>query len=89
VLTRDDVSRAKPDPELYSAALDCLGMDAELALAFEDSTHGVTAATEAGMRCVAVPSSLTAASDFSRAVRVLDSLAAIDPEQLWDEVDGL
>jgi HAD superfamily hydrolase (TIGR01509 family) len=88
VLTRDDVTATKPDPELYLAAVACLGVAPGDALAYEDSAHGVTAAKDAGMWCVAVPGPLTAQSDFSRADRVLRTLADIVPARLWESVDG-
>jgi len=70
----DDVERTKPAPDLYLAALDCLGVAPDEAVAVEDSGVGVEAAKVAGLFCVAVPSSLTAGHDFSRADLVLRSL---------------
>lgn len=83
VVTRDDVSRTKPDPELYLAALACLGVTAEEALAYEDSVLGVAAAKAAGLRVVAVPGPLTHGGDFSQADLMLSSLADVDPEEVW------
>jgi HAD superfamily hydrolase (TIGR01509 family) len=71
----DDVERTKPAPDLYLAALDCLGVAPDDAVAVEDSGVGVQAAKAAGLYCVAVPSSLTAGHDFSGADLVLGSLA--------------
>lgn len=59
IRTADNVSRVKPDPELYLQALDCLGVKPSEAFAFEDSPNGALAAKRAGMYCVAVPNSLT------------------------------
>jgi HAD superfamily hydrolase (TIGR01509 family) len=71
----DDVERTKPAPELYLAVLECLDVPPGEAVAVEDSSVGVEAAKAAGLFCVAVPSSLTAGHDFSRADLVLRSLA--------------
>jgi HAD superfamily hydrolase (TIGR01509 family) len=71
----DDVERTKPAPDLYLAVLECLGVPPDEAVAVEDSGVGVEAAKAAGLFCVAVPSSLTAGHDFSRADLVLRSLA--------------
>lgn len=57
--TRDDVSRTKPDPELYQVSLRALGVEPGEAIALEDSPNGVRAAQSAGMFCVAVPNALT------------------------------
>jgi len=83
VITRDDVARTKPDPELYSAALACLHVGADEALAYEDSVLGVAAAKAAGVRVVAVPGPLTRDGDFSAADVVLGSLADATPEAIW------
>jgi HAD superfamily hydrolase (TIGR01509 family) len=88
VCTRDDVLRTKPDPGLYYRALLLLGVDGADALAYEDSPHGLAAAKAAGLRCVVVPTSLTAEADFSRADAVLASLADVDPQTLWDFIDA-
>src|ERR1019366_4017408 len=45
---RDDVANAKPEPDLYIAVLDCLGVLASEAIAIEDSPNGVLAAKRAG-----------------------------------------
>ncbi|GAA3113532.1 HAD family phosphatase [Planomonospora alba] len=58
VVTGDDVARPKPDPEPYLTAARLLGADPARCVALEDSPNGVTAATAAGCRVVAVPSVL-------------------------------
>jgi HAD superfamily hydrolase (TIGR01509 family) len=75
VTCRDDVANVKPEPDLYVAALECLGVAASDAIAIEDSPNGVMAAKVAGMRCVAVPNSITARLDLSHADVILGSLA--------------
>ncbi|MGY6502657.1 MAG: HAD family hydrolase [Acidimicrobiales bacterium] len=74
--------RAKPEPDVYLAALDAVGVTASQAVAVEDSPHGITAAKAAGLACVAVPNRITAAGDFSGADLVLDSLASITLAEL-------
>ena len=67
VVCREDVPRAKPAPDLYLRAVELLGVAPDEALAFEDSPNGITAAKEAGLWVVAVPTEPTASGDFSRA----------------------
>ena len=55
----DDVLRTKPSPDLYLAVLRDMGLQPDQAIAFEDSLHGVEAAKEAGIFCVAVPNNVT------------------------------
>ncbi|MBJ7599954.1 HAD-IA family hydrolase [Candidatus Nephthysia bennettiae] len=71
----EDVDNPKPAADLYLSVLECLGVPPQQAVAVEDSVHGVEAAKTAGLYCVAVPSSLTADHDFSRADLVLSSLS--------------
>jgi len=75
VRCRDDVNHAKPAPDLYLAVLDCLGVSPSDAVAIEDSPNGVMAAKQAGMRCVAIPNSITATLDLSQADVLLRSLS--------------
>ena len=86
---RDDVEHAKPEPDLYVAVLDCLGVAASEAVAIEDSPNGVAAAKRAGMRCVAIPNSITERLDLSQADVVLTSLAEISLVQLLERLTGL
>jgi HAD superfamily hydrolase (TIGR01509 family) len=59
VVARDDVTKVKPDPELFLLAAKRLGVPPEACVVLEDSPNGMRAALAAGMRCVAVPNGLT------------------------------
>jgi HAD superfamily hydrolase (TIGR01509 family) len=85
---RDDVEHAKPAPDLYVAVLACLGVEAADAVAIEDSPNGVAAAKSAGMRCVAIPNSITSQLDLSQADLVLDSLADVTLGGLLERLTG-
>jgi HAD superfamily hydrolase (TIGR01509 family) len=86
VRCRDDVAHAKPEPDLYLAVLGCLGVPADEAVAIEDSPNGVTAAKRAGMLCVAIPNSITAALDLSEADVLLKSLAEVTVAELLERL---
>lgn len=77
IVTREDVARAKPAPDLYLAAVAALGVAPAEAIAVEDSAPGVASAKAAGLACVAVPNPLTAASDLSAADVRVGSLAEL------------
>lgn len=62
--TKDDVARVKPDPELYSLAVQRLGLRPEECLAVEDSLNGATAAVAAGVPVVVVPNEVTTSQPF-------------------------
>jgi len=87
VQARDDVEHVKPDPDLYLASLDCLGVEAAEAVAVEDSPNGVVAAKRAGLRCVAVPNRITAGLDLSQADLRLGSLADVTLPELLEKLD--
>jgi HAD superfamily hydrolase (TIGR01509 family) len=84
---RDEVANVKPEPDLYLAVLECVGVAASEAIAIEDSPNGVLAAKRAGMRCVAVPNSITARLDLGQADVVLGSLAEVTLAELLRLVD--
>lgn len=70
VVTGDDVSRLKPDPEVYIRALELLDLPPENALAVEDSEVGLRAAVAAGLTTIVVTSDYTAHQDFGAAAVV-------------------
>ncbi len=78
----DDVTRVKPDPQLYLCALGSLGCAPAEAIAFEDSRTGIAAAKAAGLYCVAVPNRLTVHANLDQADLKIDSLAELSLEQL-------
>jgi HAD superfamily hydrolase (TIGR01509 family) len=55
VVTRDDVERGKPHPDLFLRAASRLGVPARRCLVLEDSYNGVRAAHAAGAMVVMVP----------------------------------
>jgi len=63
----DDVKAVKPDPELYMTVLAYFNIEANEAIAFEDSPNGILAAKRAGLFCIAVPNPLTAQLALDRA----------------------
>ncbi|PYV00118.1 MAG: haloacid dehalogenase [Acidobacteria bacterium] len=56
LVTGDEVSRPKPDPEIYLKAARKLDCEPAASVAFEDSFVGIEAAKRAGMKCVAIAS---------------------------------
>lgn len=73
----DEVSRPKPDPELYLAACARLGAEPSRSVAFEDSSTGVAAARAAGLYVVAVPSTPDSQLDGDWQLTSLDDPALL------------
>jgi len=60
VVSAQDVSRGKPDPDIFLLAAQKLGVKPELCVVIEDSVAGVTAARAAGMKVIAITNSVSA-----------------------------
>ena len=56
IVCGDEVKRRKPDPEIYTTVLMKTGYSADEAIVFEDTGYGITAAYNAKIRPVMVPS---------------------------------
>ena len=54
VISNEDVSRPKPDPEIYLAALERLGILPQQAIVIEDAPHGIEAARRSGANVLEV-----------------------------------
>ncbi|MBV9865390.1 MAG: HAD family hydrolase [Abitibacteriaceae bacterium] len=88
IKSADDVERGKPDPALYLAAVQTLGVAPTEAIALEDSPNGVLAAKRAGLFCVAVPNAITRELSFDLADLQVASLAELPLEQLLSLKDN-
>jgi len=56
VVTADEISKPKPDPEIFLVAAAKLNLSPEDCVILEDSIFGVKAARAAKMKCIAIPS---------------------------------
>jgi beta-phosphoglucomutase family hydrolase len=54
IVTAEDVSRGKPDPEVFLTAAERIGIDPSRCVVFEDALVGIEAAHRGGMKVVAV-----------------------------------
>ena len=88
VVTRDMVERAKPDPEIYVATAERLGVQPARCLAVEDSVPGIESALAAGLACVAMTTALTR-SAVHRAALLPGEQVVDDPDRLEGVVRGL
>jgi HAD superfamily hydrolase (TIGR01509 family) len=74
VFAGDIVPAKKPDPAIYTLAIDRMGIGPADAIVIEDSRNGLLAAVTAGLRSVVTVSSYTAEEDMTEAVMVVTSL---------------
>jgi HAD superfamily hydrolase (TIGR01509 family) len=92
IVAAQDTSRSKPYPDPFIKALELLNkpntnrIEARECLVVEDSIHGIRAAQQAGMRCLAVTNSYSR-EKLSEAELVVDSLLGLSlkaVESLFD-----
>ncbi|MBN1856418.1 MAG: HAD-IA family hydrolase [Dehalococcoidia bacterium] len=72
-----DVQESKPSPQIYLRAAEKLGVAPAHCIVFEDSPHGVAAAKNGGMKCVAITNTHPAES-LRSADKVVSSLEQVD-----------
>src|SRR6185437_5911876 len=78
VLTRDDVARGKPHPDLYLLAAQRLGVPPASCVAIEDSGPGIAAAHGAGTIPIMVPDILAPSAETrAKCAAVLPDLHAV------------
>jgi HAD superfamily hydrolase (TIGR01509 family) len=74
VFAGDVVTAKKPDPAIYTLALEVLGADPADTLVIEDSRNGLLAATAAGLPCLITVNDYTRAENFDQAILVVSDL---------------
>ncbi len=74
IVTGDDITSNKPDPDIYLLAAQRLGIPPADCLALEDTPPGVQSAASAGMTVVAVPNEYSRGLEFPGAAATLGSL---------------
>jgi HAD superfamily hydrolase (TIGR01509 family) len=75
ILTRDDVVRGKPSPDLYLLAAERLGVRPQACVAIEDSSPGIASAHSAGTIPVMVPDIIAPSAETrARCAAVLPDL---------------
>ena len=73
----DNVTRKKPDPEVFSLTCQRLNMPPERCVVLEDAPNGVQAAHAAGCRCIAVTNTHERRA-LAEADLVVESLAEVN-----------
>jgi HAD superfamily hydrolase (TIGR01509 family) len=81
IICSDDVSHAKPDPEIFRLAVEALGLNHDQVIVLEDSPAGVLAAKRANLFCIAVPNQMTKHLSFQ--------LDGHQPDMQIDSLNGL
>jgi HAD superfamily hydrolase (TIGR01509 family) len=65
IVSAEDVTRGKPDPQVFLAAAERLGVPRDRCIVVEDAAVGVQAARSAGMRCIGVSRAVVLDADVA------------------------
>jgi beta-phosphoglucomutase len=79
VISGANLKSSKPDPTIFLRTALALGVAATDCLVIEDSPHGVEAAKRAGMKCIAIGTTIPL-GDLKQADIVLNNLSEYPPE---------
>jgi len=88
-VTGMDVTRGKPDPQVFLIAADKLGIAPSHCAVIEDAPAGVQAARRAGMAAVAITGTADRHTLAEHAHIVIDSLQELSPESIAQLIDSL
>ncbi len=87
IVTGMDVTRGKPDPQVFLLAAKQLDMPEARCVVIEDAQPGIEAAHAAGMAAVGMVSTGRTREELAAADLVVDSLAKITPRILEELID--
>lgn len=87
IVTGADVTRGKPDPQVFQMGAERLGVPPSRCVVVEDAPPGVAAAHAAGMRCIAIASTGRTAEELKAADVIARSLAELSPERIRQLID--
>jgi len=86
-VTGKDVTKGKPDPQVFLIAAERLGVAPEDCAGLEDAPAGVEAARRAGMAAIALTGTANRDTLTERAHVVVDSLGELSPESIAELID--
>lgn len=88
IVTGDDVTRGKPDPQVFQLGADRMGVARSRCVVIEDAVAGVQAAHAAGMKCVGFASTGRVKDELAQADLVIESLRQVTLDTFRRLVDG-
>lgn len=81
-ITARDVTRGKPDPQVFLLAAQGLGLPVTACCVVEDAPAGIQAAHAAGIVCVGLASTGRTRRELENAETVVDSLSELTPSRI-------
>jgi beta-phosphoglucomutase-like phosphatase (HAD superfamily) len=84
ILTSEDFTKSKPDPECFLKAMEVLGGTPEDTVVFEDSFHGLDAGRASGARVVGLATTNTREAIAPRCDMVIDDFTGFTLDGVRD-----
>lgn len=81
IVSGEDCSRGKPDPEIYLKAASLLNVDPKTCIAFEDSLSGIASARSAGMKVVGIATTQDA-QELTNTILVVKDFTELTSEMI-------
>ena len=89
IASGEDIKRNKPEKDIYELALIKLGVSADEAVVFEDTTGGIESGKRAGCRVVSMMTTIDgAAAEGAGADAVISDLSAVPPFSTPEELES-
>ncbi len=82
IITSDQVTHTKPDPEPYLTAAEKLAVKPDECLVIENAPSGITAAKQAGMFCIAVKTTIQNEQYLKDADLIVEDISNIPIDEL-------
>ncbi len=82
IITSDDVTETKPSPQPYLVAAEKLNIAPEHCIVIENAPKGIESAKQAGMKCVALRTTIKDDDVLARADVIVDNALEIDIHKL-------
>lgn len=77
VLSLDDITKKKPDPQIYEIAREKLGLEKNECIVIEDSYDGIAAAKNGGFKCIALYHNYMPKNTYDKADITIEKLDEI------------
>jgi HAD superfamily hydrolase (TIGR01509 family) len=78
IITSEDITKFKPDPESFLVGMQKLGASPELSVVFEDSKNGAKSGKDAGCYVIGIRAGNSQPQDLSSADTIVESFKDID-----------
>lgn len=83
IVTAEDVTKHKPNPEIFLEAAKRIGAKPENCIVFEDAISGIKAAKSAGMRAIAININSYTQEELGEADMIVDGFEEIDITDMY------